>query len=357
MITIDGSFGEGGGQILRVAVGLAALVRKPIEIINIRMKRDPPGLRPQHLTAVKAVASLVNAHVEGLEIGSTKIKFIPKGMSSGNFVFDVGTAGSVSLVLQALLPVLAFAEIPTQVTLKGGTSVPWSPPITYIEKVLLPLLSRMGLKTEIKTIRHGFYPKGGGIVNMTVYPVSQLKPIELTEQGNIQYVKGISLSARLPSHIAERQAQSAEKILRKHLGNINIDINVIYSGSEVDSVLSPGTFIVLFAETDKGVIIGSDALGEKGKPAEKVGEEAALKLINDIKSGATVDVHMGDQLIPWMALANGTSKIKVSSFSLHAYTCIYITKQILGGEFKIQGELNKPSIIEVNGIGFSPKTS
>ncbi|MEM3833084.1 MAG: RNA 3'-terminal phosphate cyclase [Thermoprotei archaeon] len=353
MILIDGSFGEGGGQILRVAVGLAALAKKPIEIINIRMKRDPPGLRPQHLTAVKAVASLVNAHVEGLEVGSTKIRFIPRGISSGNFIFDIGTAGSVSLVLQALLPVLAFTKTPVNVTLKGGTAVPWSPPITYIEKVLLPLLSRMGLKAEIKIIKHGFYPKGGGIVNITVYPVSQLKPIELTEQGNVQQIRGISLSARLPSHIAKRQAQSAEKILREHLGDINININVIYSGPEVDNVLSPGTFIVLFAETDKDVIIGSDALGEKGKPAEKVGEEAALKLMNEIKNSATVDVHMGDQLIPWMALANGTSKIKVSNFSLHAYTCIYITKQILGGEFKVQGELNKPSIIEVKGIGFT----
>ncbi|MGB9729329.1 MAG: RNA 3'-terminal phosphate cyclase [Thermoprotei archaeon] len=353
MILIDGSFGEGGGQILRVAVGLAALAKKPIEIINIRMKRDPPGLRPQHLTAVKAVASLVNARVEGLEVGSTKIKFIPGDISSGNFTFDVGTAGSVSLVLQALLPVLAFTKAPINVTLKGGTAVPWSPPITYIEKVLLPLLSRMGLKAEIRIIRHGFYPKGGGIVNITVYPVSQLKPIELIEQGNIKQIKGISLSARLPSHIAERQARSAEKILREYLGNINININIIHSGPEVDNVLSPGTFIVLLAETDKNVIIGSDALGEKGKPAEKVGEEAALKLINEIKSNATVDVHMSDQLIPWMALANGTSKIKVSSFSLHAYTCIYITKQILGGEFKVQGELNKPSIIEVKGIGFT----
>jgi RNA 3'-terminal phosphate cyclase (ATP) len=353
MITIDGSYGEGGGQILRVAVGLAALARKPIEIVNIRMKRDPPGLRPQHLTAVKAVASLVNAHVEGLEVGSTKIKFIPEDITSGNFVFDVGTAGSVSLVLQALLPVLAFAKTQIHVTIKGGTAVPLSPPVVYLEKVLFPILSRMGFNVEMQVIRHGFYPKGGGIVNVITSPVSQLKPIVLIDQGIIQDITGISLSARLPSHVAERQARSAEKILREHLGNVKVNMNIISSGHSVDEALGPGSFIVLFTKTSSGAILGSDALGERGKPAEKVGEEAALKLINEIRSGATVDVHMGDQLIPWMVLADGVSKIRVSSFSLHAYTCIYITKQILGGDFRVYGELNKPSVIEVKGINFT----
>ncbi len=353
MITIDGSYGEGGGQVLRIAVGLAALAKKSIEIINIRMKRDPPGLRPQHLTAVKAVASLVNAHVEGLEVGSTKIKFIPGDIQSGDFVFDIGTAGSISLVLQALLPVLAFSKKQMHITIKGGTAVPLSPPIVYLEKVLFPILSRMGFNIEMQIIRHGFYPKGGGIVNIITSPVSYLKPITLIEQGSIQRINGISLCARLPSHVAERQARSAEKILHNYMGNVNIDIHTIFSGRSVDEALSPGSFIVLYTETSSGAILGSDALGERGKPAEKVGEEAAMKLINEIKSGAAVDMHMGDQLIPWMALADGVSKIKVSNFSLHAYTCIYITKQILGGDFKIYGELNKPSLIEVKGVGFT----
>ena len=349
MKEINGAFGEGGGQILRTSIALSAVTGIPIKIKNIRAKRKPPGLKAQHLTAVKSVAKLVGASVEGLKIGSTEITFVPGETRSGNYFFDVGTAGSISLVLQALLPAMVFTKDPVEVTIRGGTAVTFSPPINYIDLILLPHIRSMGADIALKIIRHGFYPRGGGIVKVYSKPIEDtLHPIVRTERGRLLRITGIAISAKLPSHIVKREAKAAKILLSKY--DVDIDIATKWEGPELKT-LDPGTFIVLKAEFEKS-LLGADALGAKGKRAEKVGEEAAKKLIFDIDNNATVDVHMGDQLIIWMALAKGESIIRVSRLTMHTYTCLYVVKQLLKNlSINVEGAIGEPAKITIHGVG------
>jgi len=349
MKEIDGAFGEGGGQILRTSIALSAVTGIPIKIRNIRAKRRPPGLKAQHLTAVKSVAKLVGASVKGLRIGSTEITFIPGEMRPGSYFFDVGTAGSISLVLQALLPAMAFAEDEVEVTIRGGTAVTFSPPVNYIEMILLPHLRDMGANVTLEVIRHGFYPRGGGIVKVRSKPIrGALRPIMKIERGRLRRITGAAISAKLPSHIVKREAKAAKKLLSRY--GVDVDIATKWEGPELNT-LDPGTFIVLRAEFEK-TLLGADALGARGKRAEKVGEEAAKKLAFDIDNNATVDVHMGDQLILWMALAKGKSMIRVSKLTMHAYTCIYIVKQLLENvDVSVEGSVGELARITIQGAG------
>ena len=349
VIIIDGSYGEGGGQILRSSIALSALTLKPVKVINIRAKRPNPGLRPQHLTAIKAVATLTDAHVEGLSVGSRTIVFVPKTRRSGNFKFNIGTAGSISLVLQAILPLTAFSPGKCSFEIIGGTDVMKAPPIDYVKNVLLPWLRKMGFHVEIEVRRRGHYPRGGGIVRVTTNPVKRLKPIIALERGEIVEVRGISHAVRLPKHVAERQARSAIEVLKAHgIENIHVDIEWYERGK--DPHLGPGSGIVLWAITDKGSILGADALGERGKRAEIVGKEAAMKLLEELKSNAPVDSHMGDMLIPFMAVADGTSKIKVSKLTMHTITNIHVAERIVNVKFKVEGSLGNPAVISVKGL-------
>ncbi len=353
LIEIDGSVLEGGGQILRTTLALSALTGKPVRIFNIRAKRSNPGLQAQHLTCVRAVAELCNAKVEGAYKGSKELVFIPGKLRSGNFRFDIGTAGSISLVIQAILPVLVFAPGRCTVEITGGTDVHWSPPIDYVRYVLLPILSRMGVKAEVQVLRRGHYPRGGGHVRLTVDPVDKLRPINSIDFGNVQEIKGRSHCVKLPAHVAERQAKAATEFLRKQGINVPINIDIETYPPHRDPHLGPGSGIVLWAISDKGEIIGADAVGEKGKPAEQVGQEAAMKLVEDLRTGKAFDRHMADMLIPYIALAEGYSKIGVAKLTLHTITNIYITEKILGVKFKVDGKEDQPGIIEVQGIGFT----
>ena len=214
MMEVDGSIGEGGGQILRTSVALSALTQKPIIVKNIRAKRDKPGLRNQHMTAIKGVAAIVDADVDGLELGSSEITFAPKRWKGGEFTFDIGTAGSTTLVLQALLPVLAFSKRHSNVTLIGGTNNPMAPQIDYFIHVLNPVLSRMGFTYELTLVRRGFYPRGGGLITVSVEPISSIEPINIVEVGSLDSIHGISHSTRLPKHVAYRQAVARKSTSR-----------------------------------------------------------------------------------------------------------------------------------------------
>lgn len=354
VLTVDGSMGEGGGQIFRTALAYASVVKKPIKIINIRAKRSNPGLRPQHLSGLKALARITNAEVKGDFVGSTQVLFIPKTIRGGDIVIDPGTAGSISLIIQAILPALLFADKTAKVTIKGGTDVPWSPPIDAIRYVLLPALREMGVNAEIEVVRRGHYPRGGGIVKLVVEPCTEpLKPKVLLNRGEILTIKGISHCVKLPRHVAERQARSAENILRKE-GFKEIEIDLEYYPPQNDPHLGPGSGIVLWAKTTTNAILEFDSLGARGKRAEIVGEEAANGLIKQIRSGGAVDVHHTDQLIPFMALAKGQSKIYSSEISLHTLTAIDVAKMIIGAQFEVEGNLGDPGIITTIGIGYEP---
>ncbi len=351
MVNIDGSMLEGGGQILRTATALSAILGIPIRVFNIRVKRKPQGLRPQHLTAVKAVASLSNAHVENLFVGSTEIIFKPQKIKGGNYNIDIHTAGSIALVLQAFMPGAAFANSLVTVEIRGGTNVSMSPPIEYLQEVLLPLLRVLGVNVQIKLLRYGFYPKGGGIVRAYIEPIKNINSIDITEDFTVKRVFGIAYSSRLPQNITERMSRTARNILTKEGFDVNIETLSLQPDNPLCAV-SPGCGISIFAESPNGLRIGANSLGELGKPAEKVAEEASRALIDQIKTRAPIDKYLGDQLIIWIGLANGTSKIRVSEYTLHTATCIELCKIIANIEFRVYGDVGDKNVtIECKGIG------
>src|SRR5437879_9281546 len=228
MIEIDGSYGEGGGQVLRTAVALAAVLSKGIHVFNIRAGRAEPGLRPQHMTGVKAAAELCSSELEGLRVGSTEFTFKPGKLRAGTFRFDVGTAGSVTLVLQTLMPILAFAPGTVQLEITGGTDVKWSPPIDYVRLVMLPILKKVGYHGELELVRRGHYPKGGGLVKFSSGGASKLRAMTYQKSGPTSKIYGISHAVALPRHVAERQATAARNNLEEaKMPTPSIDVEVV----------------------------------------------------------------------------------------------------------------------------------
>ena len=350
-IEIDGSFLEGGGQILRMSVAISAVTGKPIRIYNIRAKRSPPGLRAQHMNAVRALAQLADADVKGLGIGSKEIEFDPGSLKGGSFKIDVGTAGSTSLVLQALMPAMSFSQAKTYVEIKGGTNNPMAPAVEYLQGVLLPVVSKMGCEGSIELLRRGFYPRGQGVVRATVEPVKALKPIVMEKLGEIEEIRGISYSSRLPAHIVERMARSAERALTEAgYKNVKIDLEALQVNDR-RCAANPGCGIILFAKSKEDAILGADSLGELGKPAEKVGAEAAKGLLKQLAAEAPVDRYLADQIIIYMSLAHGRSAIRTSELTLHALTCILLSEKMVSARFKIEGEEGRPSTIICEGTG------
>ncbi|OYT40394.1 MAG: RNA 3'-phosphate cyclase [Desulfurococcales archaeon ex4484_58] len=355
VVVIDGSMGEGGGQILRYSLSLSALTLKPVRIFNIRAKRSNPGLRPQHLTAVKALQTITNARVEGASVGSMEIYFEPRTRKPGNYIFNIGTAGSVSLVIQAILPTLLFSNGYSRVEITGGTDVPWSPPIDYMRFVFSYNLRLFGVNINIKLLRRGHYPRGGGRVVLEINPVKdRLKPISMVERGDIKGIKGISHAVKLPSHVAERQARSASQYIREKLG-IEPVIEIETYPSDKDPHLGPGSGIVLYADVECNSRLGGDSLGARGKRAEIVGREAAEKLVYELTSNMCFDSHMGDMLIPYMFLAAGKSIVGVSNITLHTLTAIEVSKKFLPeAHVEIEGSRGDKGRIIIEGVGFSP---
>ncbi|UCE11670.1 MAG: RNA 3'-terminal phosphate cyclase [Candidatus Thorarchaeota archaeon] len=351
MIKIDGSHGEGGGQILRTSVALSALTMEPVQIHNIRAGRPNPGLRNQHIGGINLTGQLVSAEIEGLEVGSKEVTFRPQERRGGMFRHDVGTAGSISLVLQAVLPAAVLSPEPVSFVLRGGTDVAWSPPVDYMREVFIPILHKMGPEIEILQKKRGHYPRGGGIVECRVNPVEVLAPLSLFEFGNLKQIGGISHCVRLPGHIAERQASTAEKILSERPRAVEIR-RVFYPRND-DPHLGPGSGIVLWAESDEGAIIGSDALGERRKRAEEVGAEAAGKLLEELATGRALDSHLCDMLVPYLAAARGTSIVGMTKITSHLETNIWAAHQILGVEATLEGTRGNPGKLIVNGMEIS----
>ncbi len=349
LLLIDGSYGEGGGQILRTTIALSAVMGRPVKIINIRSKRRNPGLRNQHITAVRAVAQLSSASAQGLELGSTTLIFNPGILRGGEYRFDVGTAGSITLVLQALLPLLPYLPEPTRILVSGGTDVPWSPTIDYFRNVVTHFLDRMGFKLKINLLRRGHYPRGGGVVEVIVDdPPGYLKPLNVIERGSIRFLEGISHSRRLPVHIAERQARSAEKAIREKMPGLPVRIQVDTRDS---GELGPGSGVAIWVVCEKSVL-GSDSLGRRGKPAETVGREAAASLIEDLGTGMALDRHMSDMIIPLIALSEGESMVGGSRLTSHAITNIHVVEKLLGVKAFVEGSPEAPFKLRLKGVGF-----
>lgn len=339
MIEIDGAIGY--GQVLRSAIALSALTLNPIKIINIRKGRPKPGLMAQHLTGVKIAGEFCNAEIKGLNLGSTEIEFIPKSFNISDRKIDIGTAGSISLLLQTLTPLLIFSDEPITLEIVGGTDVKWSPTTTYFQHIFCDFLKRMGADIHMETLKYGFYPKGGGKVRITYKPMEKLKSLNLTERGDLMRINAWSIASEnlKKAKVAERQVEGLKRTLKKELTNANI----IYT-----TTLSTGSSLHAHAHYEN-CKIGTDSLGEKEKPAEKVGEESAKSLIKSIESKAALDKFMSDQIIPFIALADFESRITVEDITQHCLTNIKVCEDLLGVRFEIDHE-NKE--IKIKGIGY-----
>ncbi|MBC7114970.1 MAG: RNA 3'-terminal phosphate cyclase [Archaeoglobi archaeon] len=314
MIEIDGSYGEGGGQILRVAVALSGILGEDIRVYNIRKGRKNPGLAPQHLRTIRTAEKLCNAEVKGAELGSTEIIFKPGEIERVRMSADIGTAGSITLLLQCILPMMMVKG--GELTVRGGTDVRWSPTVDYFKNVFLRALSA---DVHLEVRRRGFYPAGGGEVFVRVEP-SEFRALRIIEPLK-ERIRGISLCGKLPAHVAERQKRSALEVL----GDAEIEV------LRVDS-LSPGSSITLWSGFK-----GACDLGEKGRPAEDVGRKCAEMLREELSSRGAVDMHLADQLIIYMALG-GSSEITTSKITNHTRSSIWVVEKFLDVRFEIEEE-------------------
>jgi RNA 3'-terminal phosphate cyclase (ATP) len=330
-LEIDGSYGEGGGQLLRTAVALAAITRREVLIQDIRARRRPPGLAPQHLAAVRAVSGLCNAETDGLELRSTELRFRPAVVCGGEHRVDVGTAGSVTLVLQAMLPVMLTAGTTVSATITGGTDVRQAPPVDYLAQVLLPLLARMGAHAVLDVTKRGYYPAGGGELRIAVAP-SVLRPVALDEPGGLIGIEGVAHVANLPAHIACRMREAALRTLGSVPGFApSIELRLLPRGT----ARGHGGAIVVWARTAHSVL-GASRVAERGVRAETLGADVGAELASDLAAGAGVDVHAADQLPIYLALAGGgacTTRVVTP----HAQTAMWLIEQFLPVRFLVRG--------------------
>jgi RNA 3'-phosphate cyclase len=341
---VDGAFGEGGGQVLRTSMALAALLGEPVEVYNVRKNRPNPGLAPQHLAGINALQDITDGKVKGAKIASTRISFHPGGLKAGKCIIDTKTAGSITLVLQSLLIPSLFSRDTVELDIRGGTDVRWSPQVDYFKHVFLPILKKMGVDVEIELVRRGYYPKGGGQVKVKISPLDRLGPLKITEKGELMKVGGRSHSLNLPAHIAERMADSAKNVVGRTC-SVDVDIGEGYS---------TGCGITLWAEFENS-LIGASALGKPGKPAERVGREAAKTLLSEIRGGWALDAFMGDQIIPYMGLTDGTSEITMRELTGHVQTNIHVVEKILGVKYSVVESEGMYSI-KTKGIGYVNET-
>ncbi len=364
MIKLDGKYGTGGGALVRTALALSTLTGKPFAVDNIRAgKGDGGGLKPQHLHAIKALQQICDAETNEIEIGTKELTFKPGKIKRGIYEIDIGTAGSITLFLQAIILPCIFAPGKVTLKIKGGTCGKWQASVFYLQNVLLPHLQKFVEKIELKVIKKGYYPKGGGEVHLEITPRFKLNEydsfaafyedlnfktakIKLTSQGELEQVRGIiNLSAELEDkEVGERIQKSAENLLRDY--EVPLSIRTEYTNT-----LSVGGEIVLWGifsqngkvDFDNPIILGGDALIEKGKRSEEIGKQAAEKLKIEIESKTAVDRNLADQLIPFMSLLPN-SEIETREISNHTKTNIYVAEHFLEIGFKVEG--NKVSVEE-----------
>ena len=330
VIEIDGSFGEGGGQILRYGIALSVLKQKPVTITNIRAKRPNPGLRPQHLTAINCLGALCNADIQGLEIESPTVTFTPKKIQPGTYKFDIGTAGSITLIFQACILGSINTPAPITIRLIGGTDVKWSPSWDYFAQVFLPLLNKIGISTTASLEKRGYYPKGGGEAELTIHPTKQIKPFSVLDQQNFKAIKGLINIANLPDHIATRMKHAVIKTALEN--NLRTQIQI-----QQTEALCPGTGLTLWTETKK-TILGSTTLGERGISSEKIAERAMTQLLKEITSGATLDTNAIDQILPYLVLSGKPSGCQVRELSNHARTNMWLLQQFCKTNFEMKDQ-------------------
>lgn len=349
ILEIDGSKGEGGGQVLRTSLSLSALTGRPFRLTNIRGKRSKPGLRPQHLTAVRAVAAICEADVEGAELNSNSLTFAPQAKpKGGEYTFNVAdaaqgnSAGSVTLIAQAVLWPLLFADVPSKLILRGGTFVPFSPPYHYLAEVARPAFARLGATFSTNLNAWGWAPAGGGEVEIDIEPIEGMEAVEewTVKLEDLMVVHGIAAVTNLRAHIPQRMTQRAEKILRKD--GVTPQIKPIRERGR-----RPGAGMFLWITQ-----AGFTALGKKRVASEKVAETAVTALLDYMENGADVDKYLADQLLLPLALANGRSEFTADQLTRHTTTNADLLRQWLDAEIVINGKIGGMADIVVEGVDF-----
>jgi len=343
MKVIDGGAKSGSGTIVRYSVALASLLGKEVKIQNIRAKRDRPGLRRQHLKVIQACQEMCQGTASNAMVGSKEITYAPKGrFKGGEYHWDIGTAGSTTMMAQTLLPLACFAEKPSKFRLEGGLFQDFAPSAYHMKFALLPILEQMGIRAELEIVRPGYVPRGGGIVEIEVEPVKKLKPLNLTEQGRILNIKGVALSSHLRGRkVSHRMAGECQKVLSTY--GYKAEIEEIYD----ESSLQEGAALAIYAKTSLGSRIGLDRAGRPGRSSESIGRYVAQSFIEDVKTGAAVDRYIADQLIIYAGLADGTSRYSIPRITEHVETNLWLIEEFLGAKTRI-----KDDFIEIEGIGF-----
>ena len=341
---IDGAEKSGSGTIVRFATGLATLLGEELHLTNIRAKRDKPGLRPQHLKAVQALQQICQGSLEGGEVGSKEIRFNPGSkIKGGHYEWNVGTAGSTTLLAMTLLPVACFADGASSFRISGGLFQDFAPSAYHLQHVLFPMLGKMGISARLNIIRPGYVPRGGGIIEVTVEPVTgKIRPISLPEQGDVVRIEGFALSSHLKEKkVSERMAEKCSEVLRANGCRAQIEI------VQDTSAAQKGAALAIYAETSSGCIIGADRAGEPRRTSEDIGRYTAKSLLEDLATGATVDRYLADQLVFYAALADGVNEYRIPRLTEHVDTNLWLAESTLGAKTRVNENL-----VTIQGIGY-----
>lgn len=329
---VDGSFGEGGGQILRTAVSFSIVLGVPIHVTKIRAGRKVPGLRPQHSATIKILGEICSAEVEGASVGSTELRFSPGESVASHGSFDLGTAASIPLVLQAVIPAVSLMGRSYDMELVGGTDVPWSPTSDYIDRVVAPAMKALGIGFSFKVERRGYYPNGGGRASVHIDPCERVEAMQLGSRREPRGAERPSLVSRcgeLPVSVAERQAAAAASTLRSR------GVEAGQKEVHLEHSFSPGSS-VLVSLVEEGCYIGGDSIGRRGKPAENVGREAAESFLTAFLTGARADVHLADMLAPVLCLSDSPSALLIPYVTEHLRTSLHVAKQFTSADSSLE---------------------
>jgi RNA 3'-terminal phosphate cyclase (ATP) len=349
VIQVDGSSHSGSGTILRHAVTLATLVKKPLQVGRIRARRPKPGLRPQHVQALRACCALSGGRLQGDEVGSDTIQYYPgTNLNGGEFTWDIGTAGSTTMLAFTVIPPALFARSSCHFSLKGGLFQDFAPSALHLEKVLLPLLHRMGAEIDIEILRPGYVPKGHGHLSVKVSALRKpLKTLQLDKQGSPTKLRAISLASHLENEkVSERMAARCQSLLQQR--GYQSQVQILHDATAIQR----GAVMLLWVETDTGCLLGADRAGKRGRSSESIGEFVVKTLMEDLQTGATTDRHLADQLILFAALAAGQTEYLIPQVTEHVQSNLWLVEEILGARTDLQG-----NHLKINGIGLKPNST
>ena len=344
MIEIDGSVHSGSGTILRYSAALASLLGEPLHLFNIRARREKPGLRPQHLQALEACRAISGGKLEEARIGSREILYTPGlSLKGGSFHWDIGTAGSTTMLAYTLLPIALFAEAPSRFSLMGGLFQDFAPSFFHLQKVLVPILRKMGARVELEMVRPGYVPEGQGHIRMSVFPLAGfLSPLRMNSPGPVTRLAGIALASHLEKErVAERMAAHCRKILNADGRKAEIEI------WEDQTSVQKGASFFLGAETEDGCFLGADQAGKLGRKSEAIAEFVVASLLEDVKTGAATDRYLADQLILFAALARGQTSYSIPRPTEHVESNLWLVEKILGAKTR-----REKNVLHMEGIGF-----